>query len=101
MTKPWEETWTAERETLHGPNDEVTPADWWIVRKGSVRFVGSEYREDEAKLTAAAPDMVRVLLTLEELFGNELLVNRGDDAVRRFLGVAQALDAALHKAGVR
>lgn len=98
MTKPWEETWTAERETLHGPNDEVTPADWWIVRKGSVRFVGSEYREDEAKLTAAAPDMAQLLLAIEMVLET---ADSMEDVYREVRDLRSTLDRVLEKAGVR
>ncbi len=83
--KPIDETWTAEREQLVHDDGSQTPADWWIVKREPVGFVGSEFDEGRAKLVAAAPDMARLLV----------------EYLQEGSMYPDAVDRALRKAGVR
>jgi hypothetical protein len=87
----WEETWTAEPEQMADDDLNVTPAGWWNVKKTPGRYVGTEFGEAEAKLTAAAPDMARALL--------EVLAQMG--SVEKMLVLRESIEDALKKAGVR
>lgn len=100
MTKPWEETWAVEREDLIADDGTRSLAPWWNVSRSATSLVGTEFREEAAKLVAAAPDMARVLLDIEwsaeeGRFCPSCLHGRGEGH-----SDACALKAALMKAGL-
>jgi hypothetical protein len=101
--KPHEETWTADADTVVGP-DGAAVATFWATHADEASFL------ERTKLAAAAPDLVRALLAVEwsgdasaSRCPGCLGVKPGVAAYTKYEGHSERcpVDAALRKAGAR